>query len=585
MPKPEHAPEPSIEEILASIRRIIADDAPAAAVNEAALDEQPEMSAVQAPARRSRSGDPSAPRLVEDEVLELTEDFMLAEEAPLVALQEPAEPQDFAGVGSYQAQDSYQPRDDYQPREETSGYRDPYDESFARHTHRPSPAEARMPDPRPGPEASSGPEAQDEAGSESDALFSAVAAEVQRFTETGPKDEPVESAPAAPSQADNWGQPDFAALAPQPARSSSRPVWSARRKEADAGQGPAEPAPSRLATPEPVAERKPDLASKEGWSFGVQMPVPDAGPAIPFAAEHVPEPRATAGAPRGPAEAGADTFAPEADPAAPAGRATKTAPATVHDKAEELAGKAVSDFTSDKLSASAPTVVADILRGDKPLMDAITTSLANALSSHGGEEPDEFEEAPHPEDFADDIFGAEKPMAGPEPRPSATTAPRQGPAMPGIKNLDGGFVAHPPVAAAEAEPSSADPEMPELPREDIDDIVSAAEAPAPGRPASDLAAYRPTGIAEPHMPNVPVAPSRAAPRPVAGPGAVREPVAAPERLQPVAGQNTLEDTIKEMLKPLLMQWLDENMPRIVNEALREEMAATGLLPRAREARR
>jgi cell pole-organizing protein PopZ len=582
MPKPEHAPEPSIEEILASIRRIIADDAPAAAVNEAALDMQPAMPAAQAPARRGRPGDPSAPRLVEDEVLELTEDFMLAEEAPLVALQEPSEPQEFAGAGGYQAQDEYQPREDYQPREGMAAYRDPYDEAFARQMHRPAAAAAPMPDARPAPGPSAGPAAQDDAGNESDAMFSAVAAEVQRFTDTGPKDEPAESAPGS---ADNWGQPDFAALAPQPSRAASRPVWSARRKEADSGPGPAEPAPSRRPASEPAAERKADLGSKEGWSFGVQMPVPDAGPAIPFPAEHAPEPRATAAAPRIPAGAGPDASTSENGPAAPAASGVKSAPAAVHDKAEELAGKAVSDFASDKLSASAPTVVADILRGDKPLMDAITTSLANALSSHGGEEPEEFEEAPHPEDFADDIFGAEKPLADPEPRPSATAALRQAPDMPGITNLDGGFVAQPPVATGRAEPSPADPETPELPREDIDDMVPTAEASASERATADFAAYRSTGIAEPHMPNVPVAPSRAAPRPVAGPGAMREPMAATERLQPLAGQKTLEDTIKEMLKPLLMQWLDENMPRIVNEALREEMAATGLLPRAREARR
>jgi hypothetical protein len=41
---------------------------------------------------------------------------------------------------------------------------------------------------------------------------------------------------------------------------------------------------------------------------------------------------------------------------------------------------------------------------------------------------------------------------------------------------------------------------------------------------------------------------------------------------------TLEDAVREMLRPLLVQWLNENMPRILESAIREEIAARGLLP-------
>jgi cell pole-organizing protein PopZ len=34
---------------------------------------------------------------------------------------------------------------------------------------------------------------------------------------------------------------------------------------------------------------------------------------------------------------------------------------------------------------------------------------------------------------------------------------------------------------------------------------------------------------------------------------------------------SLEDSVKEMLRPLLRQWLDENMPRVLTAALREEL--------------
>jgi cell pole-organizing protein PopZ len=39
--------------------------------------------------------------------------------------------------------------------------------------------------------------------------------------------------------------------------------------------------------------------------------------------------------------------------------------------------------------------------------------------------------------------------------------------------------------------------------------------------------------------------------------------------QPV---RTLEDTVTDLLRPMLRQWLDANMPRIVEKALRVELA-------------
>jgi cell pole-organizing protein PopZ len=37
---------------------------------------------------------------------------------------------------------------------------------------------------------------------------------------------------------------------------------------------------------------------------------------------------------------------------------------------------------------------------------------------------------------------------------------------------------------------------------------------------------------------------------------------------------TLEDAVAEMLKPLLQQWIADNMPRIIEKALRVEAAST-----------
>ena len=43
----------------------------------------------------------------------------------------------------------------------------------------------------------------------------------------------------------------------------------------------------------------------------------------------------------------------------------------------------------------------------------------------------------------------------------------------------------------------------------------------------------------------------------------------------------LEDSIKELIKPLIVQWLNDNLPRIVERAVREEIADQGLVSRAR----
>ena len=43
---------------------------------------------------------------------------------------------------------------------------------------------------------------------------------------------------------------------------------------------------------------------------------------------------------------------------------------------------------------------------------------------------------------------------------------------------------------------------------------------------------------------------------------------------PLGGVRTLDDTIIELLRPMIRQWLDDNMPRMVEKALRIEMAAS-----------
>jgi uncharacterized protein len=62
-----------------------------------------------------------------------------------------------------------------------------------------------------------------------------------------------------------------------------------------------------------------------------------------------------------------------------------------------------------------------------------------------------------------------------------------------------------------------------------------------------------------------------------------EPLVEPERPAPrgngthgEATHKTLEDSVKDMLRPMLRQWLDENMPRMVTAALKDELGDRGM---------
>ena len=547
MRKPEQAPEPSIEEILASIRRIIADDAPPAVPT--AEEESPSRLRARPGVPHLRAADVAGRRSEgrsEDDVFELTEDFMLAEEAPAVVLREPDEPAEPSPNGSYT---------DAFARKAGS---DPYDDLSTR---------ARSEDPHPSPAETAAPEA--EHNSPSNGLAS-VMAEVQRFV-TGNKS--PEAPKPTPKPHEGWAQPSSDMLKSEPA---SRPAsrWSARQPT-ETPKGP-EPLPTaRPAPAAPAAPRKSTFGMRDSWSQGVQMPVPDEGPAIPFAAEE------SAELPSAPAEMSASAVpSPEARDAAqntreeevipPAAEAGRPIPSDVHMRAEKLADRVVSDFANNRFAAPP---VATFLKADKPLMDEITGTLASALA-RVGDAIDEVEEAAPPlEDIAEEIAAPDLPSPAPIDEPAAPELPPVA-AMPGLGSSS--------VAARPFSPShlpevgavmSSDLDAPELPREEPDDILA---APHP-EPMETSSPYRPTGIAgSMSMPQVPAARSQMMPRSTATIGGLGS--TEFDRLQSTsAAPKTLEETVREMLRPLLVQWLNENMPRIINDAIRDEMAAVGLL--------
>ncbi|MCC0015094.1 MAG: DUF2497 domain-containing protein [Rhodobiaceae bacterium] len=120
-----------------------------------------------------------------------------------------------------------------------------------------------------------------------------------------------------------------------------------------------------------------------------------------------------------------------------------------------------------------------------------------------------------------------------------------------------------------AEPMKVEPQVPEVDfLDDVEDAVAAAPEPAPQpAPASAAKASPP-------------------PRPAAQPA---QPSPAGRLLSPTTDQvvgsafsklastiltrdaHTLEDLVKDMLRPMLQEWLDDNLPQLVEKLVREEI--------------
>jgi cell pole-organizing protein PopZ len=142
------------------------------------------------------------------------------------------------------------------------------------------------------------------------------------------------------------------------------------------------------------------------------------------------------------------------------------------------------------------------------------------------------------------------------------------------------------LAAARAAPPRGEvakaPEVPKLP-----DMPKQPEPVAVAKPSLESALAK---AAVPLQPAVAEAPKRIIPIPVSPASSVSAAVtpissnptasvaAALPPQAPAAGVQTLEDTVARLLRPMLRQWLDDNMPRIVEKAFKEELAAQAAPP-------
>jgi cell pole-organizing protein PopZ len=124
----------------------------------------------------------------------------------------------------------------------------------------------------------------------------------------------------------------------------------------------------------------------------------------------------------------------------------------------------------------------------------------------------------------------------------------------------------PETAAAEGKPDAA-PVM-----------ASNAEA-RQRKDSTDVQHSAPAAQAAPGLTDGGPAPSAATVPAARQPRAQAQYTGSAQTSAPAQAGLTLEGAVREMLRPLLVQWLNENMPRILENAIREEIAVRGVFPK------
>lgn len=145
------------------------------------------------------------------------------------------------------------------------------------------------------------------------------------------------------------------------------------------------------------------------------------------------------------------------------------------------------------------------------------------------------------------------------PAPSSSATPFAAPF--------GGSASLPSSAASSAPMARTEPRFDPEPGQPSAVAAQALDALAQGLAAS-AAASALSGAAQPAVALKPVIDAADASRGPAPQGA-----AIPPASTPPAGR-TLEDAVADMLRPMLQQWVSDNMPRIIERALRVEVAKT-----------
>lgn len=185
----------------------------------------------------------------------------------------------------------------------------------------------------------------------------------------------------------------------------------------------------------------------------------------------------------------------------------------------------------------------------EPTMEEILASIRRIISEDEAPASDVKEAAP----AGDEGPAAEEAPAATAPEPEPAPAPE--PAQPAPQPVS----AAPPPAQAEPE-ADEDDEPLEL-TEKVEtvgdlDVYTPSEPPPSSRPVVEPPATPPGEM---------LVSARAAEAAASAFGKLSQVVAMP------AEGRTLEDVVRELLRPLLQQWLDDHLPAIVQEAVQAEV--------------
>jgi cell pole-organizing protein PopZ len=192
--------------------------------------------------------------------------------------------------------------------------------------------------------------------------------------------------------------------------------------------------------------------------------------------------------------------------------------------------------------AAAPAAEAEVKLSHPQLLRASLPPLFGAETDHA------LAARPLPEKAADIAALAEKTEASPPPV-ETLAAETSEPAAGGDQAAPGGVEAASPVAVMAEAPAAAPP------------VATASEpvdAAVADEPADDKSSPAPFFATQPALPE------DAAPAPDAA-------VAAKPAGAGVPSPGALERTIAEILEPVIRNWLDSNLPRMVEKVIREEV--------------
>ena len=212
-------------------------------------------------------------------------------------------------------------------------------------------------------------------------------------------------------------------------------------------------------------------------------------------------------------------------------------------------------------------------KAQEPSMEEILASIRRIIADDDNK-PAKVEPKPEPK--------PEPPAAkAPPPPPPKPAPPQAAPAAAAMKQDDIDAMLAGLDEPAEPEPPPPPPPPPEPePEPDVLELTEAMQAPAPTFRKIDAqqdVVFEEVDEPPPRRPEPP--PRAAAPAPANDPAIMSSSTAAAvdsafnALAHTVLVQNakTLEDLVKEMLRPMLQHWLDNNLPTLVERLVRQEI--------------